>query len=352
MRSCCSPTCAASPAFPSSWSRQQVVPLLNEYFSLLTEITFRHEGTVFHMAGDCLMLGFGVPLEQPDSPQRAVRAAREMLIRASGSWRAVEGAPPGRGGARDRHQRGRRGGRQHRLGLVHELHHHRRHGEHRRAALPAGARRARCFSRAPSSVPRCPRRGRRRNSPAPPAAARPIAPDRYLLRARGRRACRCRGAGCSLKRATDRGTLKCHPCRPPVRLSPMSSLLHPPMPTQRIPRLRWHQLYGSAAALALAEAGRGPPAVRADRRCGARARAAVRGGALLRRRVRCRCCGCRTGKCCRTTCSRRTRTSSPSDCKHSSSCRRRARLADRRGRHAHAAPAAAPLRAGAGLRAE
>jgi adenylate cyclase len=57
----------------------RVVPLLNEYFSLLTEITFRHEGTVFHMAGDCLMLGFGVPLEQPDSPQRAVRAAGEML---------------------------------------------------------------------------------------------------------------------------------------------------------------------------------------------------------------------------------------------------------------------------------
>jgi len=57
----------------------RVVPLLNEYFSLLTEITFRHEGTVFHMAGDCLMLGFGVPLEQPDSPQRAVCAAREML---------------------------------------------------------------------------------------------------------------------------------------------------------------------------------------------------------------------------------------------------------------------------------
>jgi len=57
----------------------EVVPLLNEYFSLLTEITFRHEGTVFHMAGDSLMLGFGVPLEQPDSPQRAIRAAREML---------------------------------------------------------------------------------------------------------------------------------------------------------------------------------------------------------------------------------------------------------------------------------
>ncbi len=60
---------------------RNVVPLLNEFFSLLTEITFRHEGTVFHMAGDCLMLGFGVPLEQPDSPQRAVRAAQEMLTR-------------------------------------------------------------------------------------------------------------------------------------------------------------------------------------------------------------------------------------------------------------------------------
>jgi adenylate cyclase len=56
-----------------------VVPLLNEFFSLLTEITFRHEGTVFHMAGDCLMVGFGVPLEQADSPERAVCAAREML---------------------------------------------------------------------------------------------------------------------------------------------------------------------------------------------------------------------------------------------------------------------------------
>jgi len=69
---------------------RRVVPLLNEYFSLLTDITFRHEGTVFHMAGDCLMLGFGVPLEQPDSPERSVRAAREMLKSFSGlarSWK-------------------------------------------------------------------------------------------------------------------------------------------------------------------------------------------------------------------------------------------------------------------------
>jgi adenylate cyclase len=72
-------------------SPHEVVPLLNEYFSLLTEITFQHEGTVFHMAGDCLMVGFGVPFEQSDSPQRAVRAAQEMLDRfavLADSWRA------------------------------------------------------------------------------------------------------------------------------------------------------------------------------------------------------------------------------------------------------------------------
>jgi class 3 adenylate cyclase/CheY-like chemotaxis protein len=60
-------------------SPNAVVLLLNEYFSLLTAITFRHDGTIFHMAGDCLMVGFGVPLAQADAPQRAVQTAREML---------------------------------------------------------------------------------------------------------------------------------------------------------------------------------------------------------------------------------------------------------------------------------
>jgi len=71
-------------------SPQEVVPLLNEYFSLLTAITFAYEGTVFHMAGDCLMVGFGVPLMQSDSPERAVRTAQEMLQQFTAladSWR-------------------------------------------------------------------------------------------------------------------------------------------------------------------------------------------------------------------------------------------------------------------------
>jgi len=60
-------------------SPTDVVPLLNEYFSLLTGITLSHGGTVFNLAGDGLMAGFGVPREQLDAPGRAIDSAREML---------------------------------------------------------------------------------------------------------------------------------------------------------------------------------------------------------------------------------------------------------------------------------
>jgi class 3 adenylate cyclase len=43
------------------------------------------------MAGDCLMVGFGVPLEQADGPERAVRTAQEMLVRFGAlaqTWKA------------------------------------------------------------------------------------------------------------------------------------------------------------------------------------------------------------------------------------------------------------------------
>lgn len=59
----------------------QVVPLLNEYFDLLTDITLGHGGRVFHMAGDGMMAGFGVQDKRDDSPCQALRAAREMLTR-------------------------------------------------------------------------------------------------------------------------------------------------------------------------------------------------------------------------------------------------------------------------------
>lgn len=57
----------------------EVFEMLNEFFAVLTEAAFKNEGTVFHMAGDCLMVGFGVPHQQTDGAQRAMKTAREML---------------------------------------------------------------------------------------------------------------------------------------------------------------------------------------------------------------------------------------------------------------------------------
>ena len=62
-------------------SPQDLVPLLNEYFSLLIQIAHQQGGTIFHIAGQSLLVGFGVPQEQSDAPERAIRTAQEMLIR-------------------------------------------------------------------------------------------------------------------------------------------------------------------------------------------------------------------------------------------------------------------------------
>jgi adenylate cyclase len=78
----------------------EVVELLNEFFALLTDITFRYDGTVFNMAGDSLMIGFGVPVEQRDGASRAIRAAREMLdefATLAQRWKARFGVETGLG---------------------------------------------------------------------------------------------------------------------------------------------------------------------------------------------------------------------------------------------------------------
>lgn len=81
-------------------SPDQVFELLNEFFTVLTRIAFRHEGTVFNMAGDSLMVGFGVPIPQADGGTRAVRAAREMLAsfaELAEQWRMRYGIETGLG---------------------------------------------------------------------------------------------------------------------------------------------------------------------------------------------------------------------------------------------------------------
>lgn len=58
---------------------EEVVALLNELFSVLSEIVFRHEGVVDKFIGDCIMGVWGAPVPQPDHRRRAMKAARDMM---------------------------------------------------------------------------------------------------------------------------------------------------------------------------------------------------------------------------------------------------------------------------------
>ncbi|MBN2802183.1 MAG: FHA domain-containing protein [Deltaproteobacteria bacterium] len=55
-----------------------VLHMLNEYFELMVEIAFKHEGTVDKFVGDEIMVIWGAPVSHPDDAQRAVRAAVDM----------------------------------------------------------------------------------------------------------------------------------------------------------------------------------------------------------------------------------------------------------------------------------
>jgi adenylate cyclase len=58
---------------------EQIVALLNELFSVLTEIVFRHGGTVDKFVGDCIMAVWGAPVAQEDHARRALAAAEDMM---------------------------------------------------------------------------------------------------------------------------------------------------------------------------------------------------------------------------------------------------------------------------------
>lgn len=57
---------------------EQVVELLNLHFSCMTEIIFRHQGTLDKFIGDAIMAFWGAPIRLADHPEKAVRAAIEM----------------------------------------------------------------------------------------------------------------------------------------------------------------------------------------------------------------------------------------------------------------------------------
>ena len=78
----------------------QVVLLLNEYFTLLTDCAHQNEGTIFNMAGDNLLVGFGAPIAQKDATPRAIKTGQRMLdefARLAGEWKLKHGVEVGLG---------------------------------------------------------------------------------------------------------------------------------------------------------------------------------------------------------------------------------------------------------------
>jgi class 3 adenylate cyclase len=78
----------------------RIVPMLNEFFGVLTLAAHESEGTVFSMAGDSMLVGFNVPVPQPDAAERALMTARTMIrgfAPLAARWRAEHGLATGIG---------------------------------------------------------------------------------------------------------------------------------------------------------------------------------------------------------------------------------------------------------------
>lgn len=75
---------------------EDVVALLNNYLSRMTDIILAEEGVVDKFEGDAIMAMWGAPLEQPDQAVRACRAALRQLaaLHQVNAGLAAKGLPP------------------------------------------------------------------------------------------------------------------------------------------------------------------------------------------------------------------------------------------------------------------
>jgi len=77
-------------------SPEEVVALLNEFYTLMIDTIFQHEGTLDKFFGDAVMAVFGAPISHPDHSIRAIRTAVAMQagIEELSKKRVQEGKDP------------------------------------------------------------------------------------------------------------------------------------------------------------------------------------------------------------------------------------------------------------------
>jgi len=58
---------------------EELVNLLNEYLTVMTDVVFKYDGTLDKYIGDAIMAVYGAPLDLPDHPFKACQSALEMI---------------------------------------------------------------------------------------------------------------------------------------------------------------------------------------------------------------------------------------------------------------------------------
>jgi DNA-binding response OmpR family regulator/class 3 adenylate cyclase/PAS domain-containing protein len=91
--------------FTAAFPAHAVIEVLNEFFTAMVNSVYRHQGTIFDLAGDELMVGFGAPFDQIDTAKRALSAAGDMqrtFAKLRQRWKETGGIEIGLGVGLDR----------------------------------------------------------------------------------------------------------------------------------------------------------------------------------------------------------------------------------------------------------